>query len=73
MIKITDNYAFIENCFKLVVLNEEKKGYRVSEKAYKNLKKSNGGDNVYSTIFNNEIVWVSDEEFKENKMTEIAI
>ena len=69
-IKILDEWAYTTKNIGCVVLNNQYKGYRVSERARHNLIESSSGRNVCTVIYDKEIVWVSKEEFKSNGFVE---
>ena len=66
-------FAYVDRGFGLVVVNDEKIGYRCSLEACHNLSKSKGGNDVYSVKIDDEIFWTSDIEFKREKLTEYTI
>ena len=70
---MSNKYAYSKLPLHLVILNDEQKGNKVTEKAKINLEKSRGGNDVYSVRYKNDIIWVSDEEFKEYDFKELPV
>ena len=66
---MSEKKAYVSRPMHFVILNDEK-GYRVSKEAEALLDESASGTNVYSVKLNDEIIWVSDNEFKKYGMKE---
>jgi hypothetical protein len=69
--KISEYYAYIKLPFFIVILNEESRGNKCTVEASENLKKSKSGHDVYQARVGNDILWVSEREFKSHNLTEI--
>ena len=72
-IERSNQFAYVSDGFGLVVINKNKKGFRCSDEACKNLSKSKAGLDVYSVKIDDEILWVSDNEFKRYNLVEYSI
>lgn len=63
-------HAYVKLPLHFVILNDNGIGYRVTQKAIKSIIEDL---DFYSVKLNDEIIWVSNEEFEENNLTEFEI
>ena len=66
-------YAYVSLPMHTIILNDDKKGFRVTLEAKENLQKSKSGIDVYSVETSGEIIWISQNEFINNDFKEIPV
>ena len=73
-LKMSKMYAYPKRPLFLVIINSKKIGFRLSMKAKAELvENGSGGNSIYSIKVDEEIIWVSNKEFKENNFIEFPI
>ncbi len=72
-LKMSKSFAYLDSPMMLIVKNNKKIGYRCSIGAFRELNRGKLGSSLYSVKVDDEVIWVSVDEFKENNLIEHPI